>query len=219
MARLPSPPVKRSLALYEADVCGSVWRGGAPVRRAVDIPPLLNFRSVAGGEFREGQGVELGHALVNLHFQNVFAEFLEAGDDSFGIRKLRDSGFPGVGDVGFVDERGIGHVDHREFQANFGGELIAFVAVIGVGRAGGERLAVKFFFVGVAAEVVFFFEQQPIFAAKKIGGGKAGDAAADDDDVGFCSGGGKIEMVAVADLVADFEMFAIDEGRAARFGS
>ena len=97
--------------------------------------------------------------------------------------------------------------------------MIAFVAVIRVGRASGERLAVEFFLIGVAAEVVFFFEQKPIFAAKKIGGGKACDAAADDHDIGLCGGGGKIEVVAVAHLVADFEMFAIDEGCAARVGS
>jgi hypothetical protein len=66
--------------------------------------------------------------------------------------------------------------------------------------------------------VVFCFEEEPTFAAKIIGGGEAGDSAADDDDVGLRGGGRKIEVVAVAKLVADFEMFALDVRRRDWFG-
>jgi hypothetical protein len=74
-------------------------------------------------------------------------------------------------------------------------------------------LAVEFFLIGVAAEVVLLFEEKPVFAAKIIGGGEACDTASDDDDVGLRGGGRKFEVVAVAKLVADFEMFALDVRR------
>ena len=68
-----------------------------------------------------------------------------------------------------------------------------------------------FFLLGVAAEVVFFFEEQEILAAQEIRSGKACDASADDDDVGFARSVGTIECMAVADLVADFEVFSVHE--------
>ncbi len=68
------------------------------------------------------------------------------------------------------------------------------------------------FLIGVAAEVVFLFEEEPVFAAEEVGGGEAGDATADDGDVNFFGGGGAGELVAVADLVADFEVFAFGAG-------
>src|SRR5450432_2508521 len=86
------------------------------------------------------------------------------------------------------------------------------IAFEGEGRAGGESRAVVFLLIGVASEVIFFFEQQPIstFAAEEICGGKTRDAAADDNYVGFFGGVGARELMAVADLVADFEVFAFD---------
>ena len=90
------------------------------------------------------------------------------------------------------------------------GELIAFVAAEGVRGAGGERLAVKFFLIGVAAEVIFLFEEQKIFAAEEICGGKAGGACADNDDFHVARCRGEIEGVAVANFVTDFEVFAVD---------
>ena len=160
---------------------------------------------------RERLGVELDHALAHIDFHHVVAEFAEAVADFLGIGKLVDSGFPGVRDEGFVDDGGVGVVDRKELQSDFGGELIAFVIFVGVRGAGGEGLALVFFLISVAAEVVFLFEKQKIFAAQEIGGGEAGDAAADDDDVGFARGVGAIERVAVANLVADFEVFAVND--------
>jgi hypothetical protein len=78
-------------------------------------------------------------------------------------------------------------------------------------------LPLVFFLIGVAAEVVFFFEEQEILAAQEIRSGKACDASADDDDVGFARGVGTIECMAVANLVADFEMFAVHERSAGRW--
>ncbi len=69
------------LGVVKADIRGSVWSGGAPVGRAKHVPPLLDLRRVAGSKFREGQGVQFVHALLNFHFQNVFAKFQEAGHD------------------------------------------------------------------------------------------------------------------------------------------
>ena len=104
------------------------------------------------------------------------------------------------------------------FRPSSAARTVAFVAVISVSRAGCEGLAVEFFLISVAAEVVLFFEQEPIFAAKEIGGGEACDSATNDDDVGLRGGGRKIEVVAVAKLVADFEMFALDARRSDWFG-
>src|SRR5580693_7724418 len=87
------------VGVIKADIRGSVRRGGAPIGRPVNIPPLLDFRSVGGCESREGKRVELGHALLDFHFQNVFAEFQEAGDDLLWVGKLSDAGFPSVRDV------------------------------------------------------------------------------------------------------------------------
>ena len=95
-------------------------------------------------------------------------------------------------------------------------ELIAFVVAESVGGAGGERLAVEFFLIGVAAEVIFFFEKQEIFAAEEIRGGKSCGACADDHDFHFAAGGREIERVAVANFVANLEMLAVDLGSGAR---
>ena len=91
--------------------------------------------------------------------------------------------------------------------------MVAGVAAIAVGGAGAENLAFVFFLVGVAAKVIFFFEQQPVFAFEEIGGGKACDSAADDDDVSFSGSVGFGKRVAVADLVANAEVFTFDERR------
>ena len=89
--------------------------------------------------------------------------------------------------------------------------MIAVITFVGVRGTGGERLPLVFFLLGVAAEVVFFFEEQEILAAQEVGGGEACDASPDDDDVGFARGVWAVECTAVADLVADFEVFPVDE--------
>ena len=104
------------LGVVEADVGGSVVRGGAPIGRAENVPPLLDLGGVGGGEVREGLGVEFGHAVTDFHFEDVVSEFLEAGDDFFRIGELGDARLPCVGDISFVDEGGIGHVDEGEFR-------------------------------------------------------------------------------------------------------
>ena len=123
-----------------------------------------------------------------------------------------EAGAPGIGDEGFVDDGGVGIVDGQKFEAHFSGELIAVVAFEGEGRAGSERCAVVFLLVGVTAEVIFFFEQEPVFALppRKYAAESPGDTAADNNDVGFFGGVGARELVAVAHLMADFEMFAFD---------
>jgi hypothetical protein len=65
--------------------------------------------------------------------------------------------------------------------------LIALIVTESISRAGGERLAVEFFLIGVTAEVIFFFEEEEIFAAEEIGGGKSGGACADDYDFDFAA--------------------------------
>jgi len=90
---------------------------------------------------------------------------------------------------------------------------VAVVDSVGIGGARGVGLAVVFLLIGVAAEEGFLFEEEPILAAKKIGGGESCDASADDHDVGFASSVGTFELVAVTELVADFEVFAVNERR------
>ncbi len=167
---------------------------------------------VAGGEFCEGLRVELLHTLGDVDFADVVAKFAEARADCFGIGKFVDAFDPGVWDESFVDDGGIGIVYRQKLETNLARELVALVVAEGVGGTGGERLAVEFFLIGVAAEVIFFFEKQEIFAAEEIGGGEAGGACADDYDFDFAADGGEVERVAVADFVADFEMFAVDLG-------
>ena len=88
--------------------------------------------------------------------------------------------------------------------------MITGVVAIGVSGAGGEGLTGEFFLVGVAAEMVFFFKQQPVvFVAEKIRGGEPRHASADDDHTCFFGGPGTIEHMAIADLMANFEMFAV----------
>ena len=106
----------------------------------------------------------------------------------------------------------------RRSEADFLGELIAEAAAKIVSGGGGIGLAGEFFLVGVATEVVFFFEEEQILAAEEIGGGESGHAAADDDDVDFARGVGLGEGMAIADLVADGEVFAFDGG-GRRFGA
>jgi hypothetical protein len=131
---------------------------------------------------------------------------------------LINAGFPSVRDVRLVEDGGIGHVDKRQLEADFGSQLISFIAAAGVGRAGAVNLAFEFFLKSIAAELRFFFEQEPILAAEEIGGGEFRDAATDDDDVGLARGVGAFELMAIANLVTDFEVFAVNEGRAGRFG-
>ena len=124
---------------------------------------------------------------------------------------MGEAGAPGVWDVGAIVDGGIGHVDEGHVDADFLGELIAETPAKVIGGGGGEKLALVFLFVGVAAEVIFFFEKQPIFFAQEICGGKASHAAADDHDFGCAGGVGLGEGVAVANLVAHGEVFAFDE--------
>jgi len=91
--------------------------------------------------------------------------------------------------------------------------LVAGVAAIAVRRTGAENLAFVLFLVGVAAEVVLFFEEEPVFAFQEIGSGEACDATADDDDVCLLCCVRFWERVAVANLVADRKVLALDDGR------
>src|SRR6202035_1366646 len=63
--------------------------------------------------------------------------------------------------------------------------------------------------------MIFFFEKEKIFTAQEISRGKTGDTSANDDDVGLSRGVRTIERVAIPDLVADFEMFAVNERKGA----
>jgi hypothetical protein len=64
--------------------------------------------------------------------------------------------------------------------------------------------------LGVAAEVIFLFEMEKILPAKEVRGGKPGDATTHDDNVGFACGVGAVERVAVADLMANVNVFAVN---------
>jgi hypothetical protein len=61
--------------------------------------------------------------------------------------------------------------------------------------------------------MILFFENEKIFAAQEISCGEARDTSTNDDDVGLSRGVRTIERVAIPDLVADFEMFAVNERR------
>ena len=165
---------------------------------------MLNFGRVSGGEIRKRLRVELGHVLANLDFHCVVTKFLEAF-------ALIDAGFPGVGDIRAVDDGGIGRVDQRHPEAVFGDQLIALIISIGVRRAGPINLAFEFFLTSVAAELRFFLKKQPILAPEEISGGKTGEASSHDNDIGFAGGARVFERMPVANLVADFEVFTVNE--------
>jgi hypothetical protein len=74
-------------------------------------------------------------------------------------------------------------------------------------------LSCVFLLIGVASEMIFFFEKEKIFTAQEISSGEAGDTSSNDDDVGLSRGVGTIESMAIPDLVADFEVFAVNERR------
>src|SRR5208283_899531 len=99
------------LRVENADKCGGVFRDRAPVGRAVGIPPLGDFGSLARGDVGEGFCVELQHLAVHIDLHDVVAEFFEAGDDIFFVGKVLETGAPSVWDVGAVVDGGIGHVD------------------------------------------------------------------------------------------------------------
>jgi hypothetical protein len=63
--------------------------------------------------------------------------------------------------------------------------------------------------------MILFFENEKIFAAQEISCGEARDTAANDDDVGLSRGVRAIERMAIPDLVADFEVFAVNERKSA----
>jgi len=178
---------------------------------------LLNFGRVSGGEIRKRLRVELGHVLANLDFHCVVTKFLEAFAHFLRIGKLIDAGFPGVGDIRAVDDGGIGRVDQRHPEADFGSKLIAFIISIGVRGAGPINLAFEFFLNSVAAELRFFLKKQPILAPEEISGGKTGEASSHDNDIGFAGGARVFERMPVANLVADFEVFTVNERRRWRF--
>ena len=108
---------------------------------------------------------------------------------------------------------GSGMVDGRKIEPISLARLVAVTAAKIVRGGGGIRLTGEFLLIGVAAEVIFLFEEQPIFAAEEIGGGETGHATTDDGDIHYAGGVGFGEGVAVADFVADGEMFAFDVGR------
>ncbi len=178
---------------------------------------MLNFGGVSGGEIGERLRVELCHFFADLDFHHIVAKFFEAFAHFFRVRKLIEAGLPGIRDEGFVGDSRIGHVDKRQLEADFGSQLISFIAAAGVGRAGAVNLAFEFFLKSIAAELRFFFEQEPILAAEEIGGGESRDAATDDDDVGLARGVGAFELMAIANLVTDFEVFAVNERAAWSF--
>src|SRR6266513_2570932 len=97
------------------------------------------------------------------------------------------------------------------------GQLIALIISIGVRRAGPINLAFEFFLTSVAAELRFFLKKQPILAPEEISGGKTGEASSHDNDIGFAGGARVFERMPVANLVADFEVFTVNERRRWRF--
>ena len=111
MTRVAVFALDQILRIGNTDEGGGVFGEGAPVGRAVRVPPLFDFGRVGGGDVGEGLGVQLEHVLVRIHFQHVFAEFLEAGDGFFGIGKMGEAAAPGVGRVDAVVDSGVGHVD------------------------------------------------------------------------------------------------------------
>ncbi len=203
----------------DANKCRGVLRGRAPVRGTITVPPLLDFGRIGRRVFGERLRVQFREAPANLNSEHVFAKSAEAFADFFRIGQLIDARFPRVGNKCVVDDRGIGIVDRKKLETDLSGELIAIVALVGKCRAGGERLAFKFFLICVAAEVVLFFEKKKILPAQEISSREAGHAATDNNDGRFLRGGRDFESMAVAQLVANVEVFAVDERRRYRIGS
>ena len=80
-------------------------------------------------------------------------------------------------------------------------------------------LAGKFLLKSIAAELRFFFEEELFFSRQKISGGESCDSPADDYDVGLVCGVRAFELMAVANLMAHFKMFAVNERAAGDFES
>ena len=106
--------------------------------------------------------------VIDADLHHLVAKLSKAVANLLGVGKLIDSGLPGVRNESLIDDGGIGVIDREELQTQLSGEAIAIIVFIGVGRAGGEGLAGKFFLVSIAAEMIFLFQQQKILAAQKV---------------------------------------------------
>ena len=110
-----------------------------------------------------------------------------------------------------INDGGIGIIDRQELEAELGGELLALGALEIEGGAGGIGLASELFEICIAAEMRIFFDKKEIVLVEEVSCGKAAKPSADDDDVEPSGNGGTRELKAVANLVADIEVLAIDE--------
>ena len=75
----------------------------------------------------------------------------------------------------------------------------------------------EFFLKSVAAELRFFLKKQPVLAPEEISGGKTGEASSHDNDIRIAGGVRVFERMPVANLVADFEAFPVNERHRWRF--
>ncbi len=119
---------------------------------------MRDFRGEALEIFCERLAVVLLDVLFGIESQHFLAELLEGIADFLRIGEFVDAAAPSVGDPFAVDDGGIGEIHRQLLEADFFGELVAFGADEIVRRAGGEALALEFFFESVAAPVRFLLE-------------------------------------------------------------
>src|SRR5580700_11839299 len=88
--------------------------------------------------------------------------------------------------------------------------MIAGGAGVVESRTGAERLTLILFHRCIATPVRFFFQEQEIVSPQEIGRTQAANAPADDHNVVAFRNWRLRKCVAVADLMADFEMVAVN---------